>query len=87
MNLSCLMPLLLRAIGRLALGMGLVCLAPAAWAQAKAADVTQGEVTLQTQYWVDEGGQAGIEQVAKAAPGQFVPVETFSSFTLQKNSA
>ncbi len=87
MNLSCLMPLLLRAIGRLAVWMGLVCLPPAAWAQAKAADLTQGEVTLQTQYWVDEGGQAGIEQVANAAPKQFAPIEKYRSFALQNKSA
>lgn len=67
--------------------MGLVCLPLSAWAQAKAADAVQSEVTLQTHYWVDDGGQASIEQVAKAAPTQFVPIEKYRSFALQKNSA
>jgi two-component system, sensor histidine kinase LadS len=87
MNFLCLMPLLVRVIGRLALWTGLACFSLSVWAQAQTADAGSGEVTLQSQYWVDEGGQASIEQVAKSAPAQFVPIDHFRSFALQKNSA
>jgi two-component system, sensor histidine kinase LadS len=87
MNPFCLMPLLARAIAQLALGIGLLYLPLSVWAQTQAADLPQSEVTLQTQYWVDEGGQASIEQVAKLAPNQFVPIEKYRSFTLQNKAA
>lgn len=87
MNFICLMPLLLRTMRRLSLWAGLMCLALSVSAQAQGTDASPGEVTLQTQYWVDEGGQLGIEQVAKATPSQFVPIEKFRSFALQKNAA
>jgi two-component system, sensor histidine kinase LadS len=87
MHFTCWMTLFPQAIGRLFLWMGLVCLPLSAWAQNQLQQVSEGEVTLQTYYWVNEGGQASIEQVAKAAPNQFVPIEKYRSFALQKNSA
>lgn len=87
MNFICFMPLLPCAIRRLALWAGFMFLSLSVCAQAQGTNTSLGEVTLKTQYWVDEGGQLGIEQVAKAPPKQFVPIEKFRSFELQKKSA
>ncbi len=65
----------------------LLYLPASAFAQSKAAEPKPAEVTLQMQFWVDEGGQATVNQLSKATPDPFVPMDKHRSFSLQKQAA
>ncbi len=65
----------------------LAILSPAlTWAQ-PSASLSEAEVTLQAKYWIDESGQATIEQISQATPDTFQPLVTHRSFALAKQSA
>jgi two-component system, sensor histidine kinase LadS len=46
-----------------------------------------GEVTLQSQYWIDQGGAASIDQLLVTTPDPFQRIERHRSFNLAKGSA
>ena len=58
-----------------------------AWAQSQPANLSAGEVTLQAQFWVDEGGATSIDQVAATKSELFKPIERHRSFALNPGSA
>lgn len=65
------------AVVVLLLGLGVALWPAHAWATEG-----EGDVTLQTHFWVDESGTKGIDDVVSLPPNSFQPMETFRVFQL-----
>ncbi len=74
-----------RAWATLALWLAM-CLPLSTMAQ-PAAELAPGEVTLRMQFWIDESGKSGIEEVAVAKKNEFKAIEKHRSFALQNQAA
>ena len=60
----------------------LLCLGLALWSGHARATEGEGDVTLQTHFWVDESGTKGIADVVALPPNSFQPMATFRAFQL-----